>query len=359
MATNAGQFSKSVVTTAGKEMIVQAQNGHTLTFTRVALGDGTLAEGEDMLALTAIKSEKLSANISSFLDKGNGQYQLKFSVNNTTLDTGFWHREIGVMAKIDDGDEELYAYSYAGAAANFLYDKTTPVQERFVNIDVLIGSATDVTVVIDGSVIYPTRAETETMIQTHNESQTAHADIRALVENLMVVDSGAPTSNQGSVAEIINGVANMLKQIKGDSDWKNTPVISLTSILSSLGTEFEVTTDQQTGVFSVPALGITGLMAQNGYISLGRLFGGLILQWGIDQPRDMAISNTNHVISFPITFNSVFGAFVSMYFPDIDTEAFDGGVGVHNISNSQLTLGYGSTVSATRKQGAYWMAIGI
>ena len=32
--------------------------------------------------------------------------------------------------------------------------------------------------------------------------------------------------------------------------------------------------------FTVPALGITGLMAQNGYISLGKLFGGLILQWG-------------------------------------------------------------------------------
>lgn len=177
MATNAGQFSKSVVTTAGKEMIVQAQNGHTLTFTRVALGDGTLAEGEDMLALTAIKSEKLSANISSFLDKGNGQFQLKFNVNNTTLDTGFWHREIGVMAKIDDGEEELYAYSYAGAAANFLYDKTTPAQERFVNIDVLIGSATDVTVVIDGSVIYPTRAETEAMIQTHNDDAESHKDV--------------------------------------------------------------------------------------------------------------------------------------------------------------------------------------
>ena len=35
--------------------------------------------------------------------------------------------------------------------------------------------------------------------------------------------------------------------------------------------------------FTVPALGITGLMAQNGYISLGKLFGGLILQWGTVQ----------------------------------------------------------------------------
>ena len=45
--------------------------------------------------------------------------------------------------------------------------------------------------------------------------------------------------------------------------------------------------------FTVPALGITGLMAQNGYICLGKLFGGLILQWG------KVISGYN---SYPISF---------------------------------------------------------
>ncbi len=177
MATNAGQFSKSVVTTAGKEMIVQAQNSHTLTFTRVALGDGTLADGEDMLALTAIKSEKLSANISSFSDGGNGQFTLQFNVNNSTLATGFWHREIGVMAKIDDEDEQLYAYCYAGTAASFLYDNTTPIQERIVNLDVIVGDATNVTVEIDGSIVYPTRAETEALIATHDDSYESHKDV--------------------------------------------------------------------------------------------------------------------------------------------------------------------------------------
>lgn len=120
-------------------------------------------------------------------------------------------------------------------------------------------------------------------------------------EDLTVVDSIAPTSNQGPVAEIINGVANMLKQIKGDSDWKTTPVISLASILNSLGTNFEVTTDETTGAFSVPALGITGLMAQNGYISLGRLFGGLILQWGYSSAGPFTSLYTG-TFAFPIVF---------------------------------------------------------
>lgn len=43
MAT--GQFSKVLVTATGKEMIAQSQSGKTLTFTRVALGDGLVVDG--------------------------------------------------------------------------------------------------------------------------------------------------------------------------------------------------------------------------------------------------------------------------------------------------------------------------
>ena len=53
--------------------------------------------------------------------------------------------------------------------------------------------------------------------------------------------------------------------------------------------------------FTVPALGITGLMAQNGYISLGKLFGGLILQWG-----NPYCKGTQFYWRFPISFNRLF-----------------------------------------------------
>ena len=52
------------------------------------------------------------------------------------------------------------------------------------------------------------------------------------------------------------------------------------SFISKLSENLEVQT-QEDGHFSCPALGITGLMAQNGYICLGKLFGNLILQWGV------------------------------------------------------------------------------
>lgn len=181
MAEKTGQFSRSVVTQLGKNMIVESQNGKVLSFTRVVLGDGLVGEEEDIEKLTAIKKERLSCPIRSFVDKGNGQFTLQFEVSNTTLDKGFWHREVGVMAKIGDGTEQLYAYSYAGNAASFLYDKTTPIQERIVKIDVVVGNSENLTVVIDSSIIHPTMAEVEERLKEHNKTPDAHQDIRTAI----------------------------------------------------------------------------------------------------------------------------------------------------------------------------------
>ncbi len=183
MAEKAGQFSRSVVTQLGKNMIVESQNGKTVSFTRVVLGDGLVGDGEDIEKLTAIKKERLSCPIRSFVDKGNGQFTLQFEVSNTALEKGFWHREIGVMAKTEGGAEQLYAYSYAGTAASFLYDKTTPIQERLVKIDIVVGNTENLTVVIDSSIIHPTMAEVEERLKEHNKDVDAHQDIRIMIAN--------------------------------------------------------------------------------------------------------------------------------------------------------------------------------
>lgn len=64
-----------------------------------------------------------------------------------------------------------------------------------------------------------------------------------------------------------------------DSSGKLAPTAWVQAFVSQLSQGLEVTSDD-TGHFECPALGITGLMAQNGYIALGKLFGGLIIQWG-------------------------------------------------------------------------------
>lgn len=65
------------------------------------------------------------------------------------------------MAKIDEGSEQLYAYTTSGNKASFIYDKTTPVEERVVNVTFLIGNAQNIEVKINNSIVYVTLKDLE------------------------------------------------------------------------------------------------------------------------------------------------------------------------------------------------------
>lgn len=173
---NTGQFAKTIVTDVGKDMIAKSQNGQTLTFSRVALGDGLVGEEEDVTKFTAVKNERLSLPIAKYSNLGNGQFQIQFRLTNSQVESGFWHREIGIMAKIDNGQEQLYAYTTAGNKASFIYDKTTPVEERIVNVNFVIGNAQNLEVIINSSVIYATIEDLEEALDAHNAADDAHKD---------------------------------------------------------------------------------------------------------------------------------------------------------------------------------------
>ena len=171
---NTGQFAKTIVTDVGKDMIAKSQNGQTLTFSRVALGDGLVGEEEDATKFTAVKNERLSLPIAKYSNLGNGQFQIQFRLTNSQVESGFWHREIGIMAKIDNGQEQLYAYTTAGNKASFIYDKTTPVEERIVNVNFVIGNAQNLEVIINSSVIYATIEDLEEALDAHDAGADAH-----------------------------------------------------------------------------------------------------------------------------------------------------------------------------------------
>ena len=396
MATvNTGEFNKTIVTTVGKEMIAKSQGGQNLQITRVVLGDGVLGPDENPVAFTAVKSQKLSVNIADFTDQQNGLYTIQFRMSNADVDTGFWFRELGVMAKIDNGEEQLYAYTTASGDGSFVYDKTTPVQERVYDIDFGIGDAENVSIVINSSIIYITQEKFESEMAKHNNSDTAHesaftakfkahnADTAAhkdfvgatadkagvlgmvpappagaqnniltggkvwsLIEELNVAlgTIAAPTADTAALKTLLGGMAYVLKAITGESDWKGNPKINLATLFSLVGnlsSGSDVVWDGQK--FTNAKLGVSGLMAQNGYINMGPNYGSLIIQWGMNS-KDVA------TITFPIAFTILaFGvtppgtiALGSQF------HLAGGGIGIFNLTNiSFLSHGTG-----------FWIAIG-
>lgn len=184
MPNKTGDFLPLQLTNIGRDMLTQGRAGHVLTFTKVAIGEGT-ATGTAVDSLTALKSHKLYLPISKNETVHAGQMRLQFRVNNKVVTTGFYFREIGLYAKVDNGTEQLYAYTTCGDKARMLYDNTYPIQERVINIDTVTDNAVNVKVILDWSIVYATKKDIVDAIKPHKElAELDHPDASVTTRKL-------------------------------------------------------------------------------------------------------------------------------------------------------------------------------
>ena len=184
MPNKTGDFLPLQLTNAGRDMLTQGRAGHILTFTRVAIGDGS-ATGTQIDSLTALKGHKLYIPIAKNETVHAGQMRLQFRVNNKIVTNGFYFREIGLMAKVDNGAEQLYAYTTCSDKARMLYDNTYPIQERVINIDTVTDNAVNVKVILDWSIVYATKKDIVDAIKPHKElAELDHPDASVTTRKL-------------------------------------------------------------------------------------------------------------------------------------------------------------------------------
>ena len=172
------QFPLLKLTRTGQEMTGMSQGGGKLTFVRVELGDGELKEGDSIEMLTALKHGIMQLPLQGYQSEGNGKARLRFIVDNSALAAGFINREIGVFAKIENGAEQLYAYTNAGSYADWIPSKETPIDGDIVDLHIVIGNAPNV-VIETSNGAYAAKID----IEEHNKAPDAHADLRALIAN--------------------------------------------------------------------------------------------------------------------------------------------------------------------------------
>ena len=172
------QFPLLKLTRTGQEMTGMSQGGGKLTFVRVELGDGELKEGDSIETLTALKHGIMQLPLQGYQSEGNGKARLRFIVDNSALAAGFINREIGVFAKIENGAEQLYAYTNAGNYADWIPSKETPIDGDIVDLHIVIGNAPNV-VIETSNGAYAAKID----IEEHNKAPDAHADIRTAISN--------------------------------------------------------------------------------------------------------------------------------------------------------------------------------
>lgn len=258
------KFANLTFTSQGTQMLVQAQNSHTLTFTCGKLGSGVLADTDDISKFTDLKSPKMTLPIVSVDDSNEEKLVLTFDTSNTELEEGFVSREIGIFAKLDNGSETLYAYSNAGNNYDYIPSKDTPSDENRLVVNLVVSSSANISVQIDKSIVYTHKSDVEQMIATHDASDTAHENRFKLFEK----------------------IANF-----GDDLIKKLALTTAISAITALETNSWF---GQLLKMVLTASGVKYNIAQNGYVCLGSFFGGLIIQWGL-------ISGVSSEAALPLT----------------------------------------------------------
>lgn len=146
-------FPKMTLTNAGQALQTKVLAGATLTFTRIALGDGQL-NGQPIAPLTALISQKATVEVDSVRVVNTTTAQAAGFFSNKDISTGFWWRETGLFAQDPDVGEILYGYTNAGDAGDYIPTVEDNRIEKYIFTSISVANATTVNITIPSSDTY-------------------------------------------------------------------------------------------------------------------------------------------------------------------------------------------------------------
>ena len=245
-------YPNTRLTNYGRELIARSQaTGKKLQYIKLVTGDGQL-DNQNIDTMTAVLSPKLECPFTSNGEfVGDGQFRIEFAVGNSTVNSGFFARELGVYANLEgesDSAARLIAYSNGGNYASYIPSKETPINSKVFSLDVVIGNSTNVTVKkIDAA--YLTRGA----LDSHNRDTSAHTNI-----------------------------TDQIKAILGSANWNDSPASTLVTIKNLLGQG---------------AIVASKLDANAGFVKFAN---GFTIQWGLTWFNNQ---NTYCDVTLPISCN--------------------------------------------------------
>lgn len=232
-------FPTMTLTNAGQALQTKVQAGATLTFTRIALGDGQL-NGQPIAPLTALISQKATVEVDSVRVVNTSTAQVAGFFSNADISTGFWWRETGVFAQDPDVGEILYGYTNAGDAGDYIPTVADTRVEKYIYCSIAVASATTVDITIPSSDTYIP------MSQKGNAGGVATLDSGGKVpedqlpdlvaQNVSYTNPSQPTvENVKQALDILqegleNGTITAVEATAAASGWSGSPAAQTLSI---------------------------------------------------------------------------------------------------------------------------------
>ena len=149
------KFNGFILTEKGRELLAKGLVGETITFTKMAIGDGTSLTSER--ERTALVNQITTLPILNINAKGNGTCEISALLTNKSVTTGFYIKELGIFAHGNDNVEILYAYNIS-TSPDFVppFSANNVVEIEYVDT-IIVDQVANVTAVIDPSITYITK----------------------------------------------------------------------------------------------------------------------------------------------------------------------------------------------------------
>lgn len=232
-------FPKMTLTNAGQALQTKVLAGATLTFTRIALGDGQL-NGQPIVPLTALISQKATVEVDSVRVVNTSTAQVAGFFSNADISTGFWWRETGVFAQDPDVGEILYGYTNAGDAGDYIPTVADTRIEKYIYCSIAVASATTVDITIPSSDTYIPMSQkgaaggVATLDSGGKVPEDQLPDLVA--QNVSYTNSSQPTvENVKQALDILqegleNGTITAVEATAAASGWSGSPAAQTLSI---------------------------------------------------------------------------------------------------------------------------------
>ncbi len=152
-------FNGIVITNSGKVLLAKAQQGKTLSFSKMQLGSAN--DITNPTEKTAVTSPFLTTKIRNVNLTTDGSARISTFISNENLTQSYVWREIGLFAVDPDTQQEvLYAYKCAGENGETIpAGGGADVIEKIFDIVIKVNNASSITAVIDESTVLLSREE--------------------------------------------------------------------------------------------------------------------------------------------------------------------------------------------------------
>jgi len=277
------KYPAVITTMAGTNTIAEANaSKQALIFTKIVIGAGDMPAS--IPRATAVTDKRLELAITKSVKTGDGQFMVQGLLSNKNLEAGFYAREIGLMAKAgENGQEVLFSYTNGGNYVDYIPDKNTPMDSYTFTITTVVGNAEKVQAIVSDNGVASVHD-----LEAHNADEHAH---------------------DNRFKAIIQQVNDMITSVDDNDSLEKAPTLQLVKNLLS-GLNIKNATDVVNALESEKATGL-GIRydfsnVNAWYVSFGKLFGGLIIQGGMENEYyDVNATNKLKTFTYPIAFKNI------------------------------------------------------